>query len=119
MPKVCKHCKQPHPTVYGGRYPRHVCQPCKVSRALAHEESELRDPTTVYQTLRAIVYAKANGLCALCGVHCLFEKADRYDRRPNLAEIDHIVPRAAGGGRGSTNLQLLCRRCNRAKGARQ
>ena len=116
--KLCRVCKRAHPTVYRGRYSRHVCEPCKNARAEEHVEREYRDPTTVYQTLRAVVYANADGLCALCGVHCVFRKNDRYDRRPDLAEIDHIIPRAAGGGRGANNLQLLCRRCNRAKAGR-
>lgn len=116
--KVCRHCKQDTPDVYGGRYPRHVCQRCKEIRWAEKDRREQRDPVHVYQTLRAVVYANANGLCAHCGVHCEFGKRDRYDSRPHLAEIDHIIPRAAGGSRAARNLQLLCRRCNRAKAAR-
>lgn len=32
--------------------------------------------------------------------------------------IDHIIPLAAGGANGPTNLQPLCRKCNASKGAR-
>ena len=32
------------------------------------------------------------------------------------AEIDHIVPRIAGGSDARENLQALCRRCNNIKG---
>jgi 5-methylcytosine-specific restriction endonuclease McrA len=31
--------------------------------------------------------------------------------------IDHIIPVAAGGTDDPANLQVLCRRCNSAKGA--
>lgn len=34
------------------------------------------------------------------------------------AELDHIVPLAAGGAHDDLNLQLLCRRCNRSKGTK-
>lgn len=33
-------------------------------------------------------------------------------------EIDHIVPESRGGSADPSNLQLLCRTCNRRKGAR-
>ncbi len=33
-------------------------------------------------------------------------------------QIDHIKPRSWGGTDEAENLQLLCRRCNRAKGAK-
>lgn len=33
-------------------------------------------------------------------------------------EVDHVIPLARGGPNVRTNLQLLCRPCNRAKGAK-
>ena len=33
-------------------------------------------------------------------------------------ELDHVTPESAGGATASHNLQLLCRPCNRRKGAR-
>jgi 5-methylcytosine-specific restriction endonuclease McrA len=33
-----------------------------------------------------------------------------------IFHIDHVVPRAAGGDHGITNLALSCEFCNRAKG---
>lgn len=41
-----------------------------------------------------------DGNCKLCG----FE--------PMNPELDHIIPWSKGGGEASTNLRLLCRRCN-------
>lgn len=47
------------------------------------------------------------GLCACC-------------RKPfsSLVEVDHITPIALGGTNERSNLQLLCRFCNRSKGAK-
>lgn len=44
--------------------------------------------------------------CAAC--------SGRLGRNP---EVDHILPLALGGPNDRLNLQLLCRRCNRSKGA--
>lgn len=33
--------------------------------------------------------------------------------------LDHIVPQSAGGPGALTNLQLLCEKCNRRKGAKE
>jgi 5-methylcytosine-specific restriction endonuclease McrA len=35
-----------------------------------------------------------------------------------LFDIDHIIPKAHGGGDYLENYQLLCRTCNTTKGAR-
>lgn len=46
-----------------------------------------------------------NGTCVLCG------------SRERL-EVDHIIAVAIGGTNDDSNLQTLCKKCNRAKGAR-
>lgn len=47
------------------------------------------------------------GRCAICG----FPLSTRM-------HVDHIVPRALGGGNRIANLQLVCARCNVKKGKR-
>jgi 5-methylcytosine-specific restriction endonuclease McrA len=113
--KVCRVCREPGPGVYGGKYPRHVCRSCQAERLEAR--TNRRSGVVVTYAMRAAIYAEANGCCVLCGVHCQFRKADRYDRRDNLAEIDHVHPVKHGGGRERANLRLLCKKCNREKGA--
>lgn len=54
------------------------------------------------------LYGRQGGFCNGCGNHFYAE---------NL-EIDHIIPRAAGGRDTDVNLQLLCNYCNRVKGDR-
>ena len=50
-------------------------------------------------------YEKQNGICAKCGKH--FEY--------NEMEGDHITPWSKGGKTELSNLQMLCRDCNRRK----
>jgi site-specific DNA-methyltransferase (adenine-specific) len=54
------------------------------------------------------LYKQQNGKCNACG--------QNFELR-NL-EIDHIVPKAKGGGDYYENYQLLCGSCNRIKGDR-
>lgn len=53
----------------------------------------------------AQVFARDEFRCRHCGT------------QENL-HIDHVTPRALGGGGDLDNLQLLCRTCNLSKGAR-
>ena len=46
------------------------------------------------------------GLCACC----------KRDVRSGF-EVDHVVPISKGGSDGPENLQILCSRCNKLKGA--
>ena len=39
----------------------------------------------------------------------------RKMNHPDALTIDHIVPRGMGGSNANQNLQLLCKRCHRAK----
>ena len=55
--------------------------------------------------IRKMINSK-NASCAYCG------------SKKNL-EIDHIKPVSKGGGNNIENLQILCRKCNKAKGDRQ
>jgi hypothetical protein len=47
---------------------------------------------------------RSDGCCQVCGLVL----KDSY-------EVDHIVPRAAGGSNQESNLQLLCMKCHREK----
>jgi site-specific DNA-methyltransferase (adenine-specific) len=60
------------------------------------------------QSVKERLYKEQNGLCNACG--------NEFEIR-NL-EIDHIIPKAKGGGDYYENYQLLCGSCNRIKGDR-
>ena len=56
----------------------------------------------VPDSMRAAVLVRDGGRCRRC-------------RRSIKLEMDHIVPVSKGGKTEESNLQILCRRCNRAK----
>lgn len=56
----------------------------------------------ISKTTKKIVFVRDGGQCQCCGS---FE---------NL-EYDHIIPYSCGGSKDPSNIQLLCRRCNRSK----
>jgi site-specific DNA-methyltransferase (adenine-specific) len=60
------------------------------------------------QSVKERLHKQQDGLCNACGT--------AFDIR-NL-EIDHIIPKAKGGGDYYENYQLLCSSCNRIKGDR-
>jgi 5-methylcytosine-specific restriction endonuclease McrA len=53
---------------------------------------------------RRLVWRRDSGACCRCG-----SKQELH--------FDHVVPRSLGGGGDATNVELLCKRCNLAKGA--
>jgi hypothetical protein len=57
--------------------------------------------------------------CEQCGTECVLPKRHKKGERPpdNEAHGDHIEPAALGGPDTLDNFQLLCRKCNLAKGA--
>jgi hypothetical protein len=68
------------------------------------------NPEQLYQRpripeqVRVEVWRRDSGKCARCG------------SRENL-EYDHIVPISKGGSNTARNIELLCEKCNRSKGA--
>ncbi len=59
----------------------------------------------VSKETRNAVWIRDGGRCVECGCS-------------DYIEFDHIIPVAKGGANTVNNIQLLCRRCNGAKGAR-
>jgi MoxR-like ATPase len=60
---------------------------------------------TIPDDVKIFVWQRDEGACVKCG--------------SNLdLEFDHIIPVALGGSNTARNLQVLCEKCNRAKGAR-
>ena len=60
------------------------------------------------KSVREKLFKEQNGKCKACDV----------EMRVVDFEVDHIIPKAKGGGDYYENYQLLCASCNRIKGAR-
>ncbi|MDG1301996.1 MAG: HNH endonuclease [Opitutae bacterium] len=67
------------------------------------EEKPKRRP--IPEEVRVAVWRRDQGTCVKCG------------SRERL-EYDHIIPVAEGGGDSVRNIELLCEKCNRSKGAK-
>ena len=59
-------------------------------------------------SMKQKVYEKQKGICVKCGEHFEFEQM----------EGDHITPWSEGGKTNEENCQMLCKICNRRKGAK-
>ncbi|QLY33358.1 TerD family protein [Nocardia huaxiensis] len=64
-----------------------------------------RDTRSIPQEVKAQVWQRDGGKCVECG-------------DSHYLEFDHIIPISRGGATSAANLQILCRACNRSKGAR-
>ncbi|CAO5239692.1 TerD family protein [Frankia sp. AgKG'84/4] len=64
-----------------------------------------RASRAIPQAVKAQVWRRDRGVCVECG-------------GGEHLEFDHVIPFSRGGASSVNNLQLLCRGCNRAKGAR-
>jgi CRISPR/Cas system Type II protein with McrA/HNH and RuvC-like nuclease domain len=62
-------------------------------------------------SLRRQLYAEQNGKCVICE-----KDLDETElEQVGAFELDHIIPFSLGGGNEKSNMQLLCRGCNRKK----
>ncbi|MFD3745865.1 TerD family protein [Nocardia sp. NPDC058633] len=76
----------------------------RVAKRLVLTPGQL-DSRSIPQDVKAQVWQRDGGACVECG-------------DGHYLEFDHIIPLSRGGATSVTNLQILCRGCNRAKGAR-
>lgn len=77
-------------------------QPCPKHPTSNWKNSKSPPMPNNTKTLKKKVIARDGLRCRRCGT-------------TKFLELDHIVPRARGGGDALTNLQLLCHDCHRTK----
>lgn len=79
-----------------------------LKRGLSIWDYRMLETDPVPGSLRNRVLEESGGRCALCGA--------TKSERP--LDVDHIKPKSKGGTNDYSNLQVLCSKCNRAKGNR-
>jgi 5-methylcytosine-specific restriction endonuclease McrA len=62
-----------------------------------------------------LVFARDGGCCVYCGKP-VRRRGRGLHRSPDLATLDHRMPRARGGRTVPENLALACHACNNARG---
>lgn len=70
---------------------------------------------------RDMVRKRDGDLCFYCARELLFlprYSARQHEALPNIATIDHIIPRSEGGTAHIDNVVLACAPCNKRRGAR-
>ena len=67
------------------------------------------------EALFAAIFARDGGRCVYCGI-AVVRRGPGLHRAPNLATLDHVVPRSQGGPTRAENLVLACAACNNARG---
>lgn len=82
------------------------CGTCKARierRLQAKRNAQFGGSGGRWQTLRKQAFERQEGRCARCG-----------NELGTSFEVDHVVPRSAGGGSAPENLQALHRECHQA-----
>ena len=82
-----------------------------LSQQIKFRKSAAGQRALMTSKLRQAIKERDNYTCKLCG-------ASIYQEPHLLLEIDHIIPVSKGGLTIEDNLQTLCWRCNRSKGAK-
>lgn len=87
------------------RFVAYLAEKIKFSKSVAGQRALMTS------RLRQQIKQRDNFTCQNCGIST--------EQEPHLLlEIDHIIPVSKGGLTAEDNLQTLCWRCNRTKGAR-
>ncbi len=82
-----------------------------LSEIIKFQKSSAGQRALMTSKLREQIKQRDNYTCKIC-------KISTRDEAHLLLEIDHIIPISKGGGSTEKNLQTLCWKCNRSKGAK-
>ena len=111
---ICKKCGVKHVHVSGRALcPRCLKQAHKVHKSvkLAKRSAQIKAVAVIEKVNPYAVFNRDKWRCNMC--QCKVQKVDIT--AANAAELDHIVPLSKGGVHTYSNVQTLCRQCNRDK----
>lgn len=106
--KICIQCERRRVVLLTG----HKCPQCLSANNDRYRAS--RRSAAIRPLVMRAVWSEASSRCEYCGL-AVHRKRDRYDRRKNVGEVDHVWPAFLGGKGDRRNLKLACRSCNRAR----
>ncbi|WP_262029176.1 HNH endonuclease [Microvirga sp. Mcv34] len=61
------------------------------------------------------IFARDQGFCVYCGIPAR-RPGPGVKRAPDLATLDHVTPKSAGGPLDRDNIVLACAACNNERG---
>lgn len=116
--KHCQECNKEYMSFYGDSNSGFCSNLCsrRYYRRIAKHMRRARKYKTNYEVVNPIsIFIRDHWHCKLCGIST--PKRLRGTIKDNAPELDHVIPLSLGGSHNHINLQCLCRKCNRAKGA--
>lgn len=114
--RVCRECEAEFKPAFKVKHRYFCSKRCSKRHASRNSKAvrrtvDRRGNVNVFGVFRA-----AGWVCQWCGIETPRKLRGTYS--PQAPELDHIVPVSRGGESVTSNCQLLCRKCNRDKGAR-
>lgn len=67
---------------------------------------------------REAIYARDEWRCVWCAIEVYSPTGIYKAITDQIATLDHVIPREAGGDNGTHNLVTCCMRCNRLRGTK-
>lgn len=119
--QACRQCAAPMATRRTVARHAVTCTDCKADNEWITERTHKAKRRARERGVEAesinplVVFAVYNWQCNRC--HCSTPRSLRCTTQANAPELDHVIALANGGAHTWSNVQLLCRACNQAKGA--
>jgi 5-methylcytosine-specific restriction endonuclease McrA len=112
--KKCYGCDKHFKNAFGEGY--NYCKECRKTKKFKSDKKvrreRVRKRSCDVKFNKEQIFKRDKWKCQMCGI-----KTHKRDHLlPDAAELDHIVPLSKGGRHIPSNLQCLCRACNRKKG---
>ncbi len=78
--------------------------------------NQWRNKSREGRTLRVLLFSMAGGKCPRCQIDMILSFNNEINQLPNSATLDHIEPISETLLHNKHNLEIMCKKCNMAKG---